>query len=166
MITILEKKINMAHTKLSNSRIRLDVSGRQVLAQIPSCGVSALGFIPLDLQGGVGVQGFFTMVVMHQDVAVGLPVDLAVESLRHMSSSAQMVRGASNAQKRLGSVLWRWFNFIPAWISNYLHFKIWDEITYPFLSSCSLVPPQLVSPNSQSNLQQKKNYCTAICICC
>ena len=21
---------------------------------------------------------------------------------------------------------------IPAWISNYIHFKMWDEITYPF----------------------------------
>ena len=23
---------------------------------------------------------------------------------------------------------------IPAWISNYVHFKMWDEITYPFLN--------------------------------
>ena len=21
---------------------------------------------------------------------------------------------------------------IPAWISNYIHYKVWDEITYPF----------------------------------
>ena len=21
---------------------------------------------------------------------------------------------------------------IPAWISNYIHYKLWDEITYPF----------------------------------
>ena len=23
---------------------------------------------------------------------------------------------------------------IPAWISNYIHFKVWDEIAYPFLN--------------------------------
>ena len=23
---------------------------------------------------------------------------------------------------------------IPAWISNYIHYKEWDEITYPFLN--------------------------------
>ena len=23
---------------------------------------------------------------------------------------------------------------IPAWISNYDHYKVWDEITYPFLN--------------------------------
>ena len=23
---------------------------------------------------------------------------------------------------------------IPAWTSNYIHYKMWDEITYPFLN--------------------------------
>ena len=23
---------------------------------------------------------------------------------------------------------------IPAWISNHIHYKVWDEITYPFLN--------------------------------
>ena len=23
---------------------------------------------------------------------------------------------------------------IPAWISNYIHYKVWDEISYPFLN--------------------------------
>ena len=23
---------------------------------------------------------------------------------------------------------------IPTWISNYIHYKVWDEITYPFLN--------------------------------
>ena len=23
---------------------------------------------------------------------------------------------------------------IPAWISNYIHYKVWDELTYPFLN--------------------------------
>ena len=23
---------------------------------------------------------------------------------------------------------------IPAWISNYIHYKLWDDITYPFLN--------------------------------
>ena len=26
-----------------------------------------------------------------------------------------------------------WLTLIPAWISNYIHYKVWDEITYPFL---------------------------------
>ena len=26
------------------------------------------------------------------------------------------------------------FTLIPACISNYIHFKVWDEITYPFLN--------------------------------
>ena len=25
-------------------------------------------------------------------------------------------------------------SLIPAWISNYIHYKVWDEITYPFLN--------------------------------
>ena len=24
--------------------------------------------------------------------------------------------------------------FIPAWINNYTHYNVWDEITYPFLN--------------------------------
>ena len=23
--------------------------------------------------------------------------------------------------------------FIPTWISNYIHYKVWDEVIYPFL---------------------------------
>ena len=26
------------------------------------------------------------------------------------------------------------FTLIPAWISNYIHYKVWGEITYPFLN--------------------------------
>ena len=32
----------------------------------------------------------------------------------------------------LGPLLPAWFNFIPACISNYTHYELWDEITYPF----------------------------------
>ena len=31
----------------------------------------------------------------------------------------------------LGPLLLTWFNLIPKWISNYIHYKVWDEITYP-----------------------------------
>ena len=27
---------------------------------------------------------------------------------------------------------WHALTLIPAWISNYIHYKVWDEITYPF----------------------------------
>ena len=25
-----------------------------------------------------------------------------------------------------------WMTLIPSWINNYIHYKVWDEITYPF----------------------------------
>ena len=28
----------------------------------------------------------------------------------------------------------RGLTLIPAWISNYTHYNVWDEITYPFLN--------------------------------
>ena len=31
-----------------------------------------------------------------------------------------------------GPLLLTWIDLIPAWISNYIHYKVWDEITYPF----------------------------------
>ena len=38
----------------------------------------------------------------------------------------------------MGYVVWGPFYYgltlIPTWISNYIHHKMWDEITYPFLS--------------------------------
>ena len=30
------------------------------------------------------------------------------------------------------SLLLTWNNFDPSWISNYIHYKMWYEITYPF----------------------------------
>ena len=37
--------------------------------------------------------------------------------------------------EHLGPLLLTWFTiFIPAWISNYIHYNVWDEITYPFLN--------------------------------
>ena len=30
------------------------------------------------------------------------------------------------------SLLLTWINVNPAWISNYIHYTVWDEITYPF----------------------------------
>ena len=34
----------------------------------------------------------------------------------------------------------KWIILIPAWISNYIHYKVWDEITYPFpnFNSCTI----------------------------
>ena len=31
-----------------------------------------------------------------------------------------------------GTLSQTWINFNLAWISNYIHYKVWDEITYPF----------------------------------
>ena len=37
--------------------------------------------------------------------------------------------GASNGPFYLHGL-----TLIPAWISNYIQYKLWDEITYPFLN--------------------------------
>ena len=29
---------------------------------------------------------------------------------------------------------WHGLTLILSWISNYIHYNVWDEITYPFLS--------------------------------
>ena len=34
----------------------------------------------------------------------------------------------------LGPLLLTWFNFNPSMVSNHIHYKMWDEITYPFLN--------------------------------
>ena len=30
--------------------------------------------------------------------------------------------------------VWLQYPLLPAWISNYIHYNVWDEITYPFLN--------------------------------
>ena len=35
---------------------------------------------------------------------------------------------------QLWPLLLTWINLIPAWISNYIHYNMQDEITYPFLN--------------------------------
>ena len=34
----------------------------------------------------------------------------------------------------LWPLLLTWINLYPAWISNYIHYNVSDEITYPFLN--------------------------------
>ena len=34
----------------------------------------------------------------------------------------------------LGPLLLTWYNLISAWMSNYIHYLVWDEITYPLLN--------------------------------
>ena len=34
----------------------------------------------------------------------------------------------------VGPLLLTWLILIPAWIGNYIHYEVWDEITYPFLN--------------------------------
>ena len=33
-----------------------------------------------------------------------------------------------------GRFYYHGLNLIPAWISNYIHYNVWYEITYPFLN--------------------------------
>ena len=44
-------------------------------------------------------------------------------------SSAKVARCCNK-----GPLLLTWFKFNPSMISNYIHYKMWDEITYPFLN--------------------------------
>ena len=37
-------------------------------------------------------------------------------------------------QKREWDMITLLLGFIPAWISNYIYYKVWDEIAYPFLN--------------------------------
>ena len=36
--------------------------------------------------------------------------------------------------EKQGPIYYHGLTLIPAWISNYIHYKMWDEITYPFLN--------------------------------
>ena len=40
-----------------------------------------------------------------------------------------------------------WINFDPAWISNYIHYEMWNEITYPLpnFNGCTVEVWELVS---------------------
>ena len=38
----------------------------------------------------------------------------------------------NNKNRVLGPLLLSWLTLIPAWISNHMPNKVWDEITYPF----------------------------------
>ena len=31
-----------------------------------------------------------------------------------------------------GPILLTWLTLIPAWISDYIHYEVWNEVTYPF----------------------------------
>ena len=31
-----------------------------------------------------------------------------------------------------GPLYKHFLTYIPAWVSNYIHYKVWNEITYPF----------------------------------
>ena len=40
----------------------------------------------------------------------------------------------------LGPFLFRCISFNSAWISNYIHYKVWTEMTYPFPNCNGLIP--------------------------
>ena len=42
--------------------------------------------------------------------------------------------------RRLGPFYWHGWTLIPAWISNYIHYKVWYEITYPFPNFNGAIP--------------------------
>ena len=42
------------------------------------------------------------------------------------------VRNQTNFPRYQGPLLVTWFNLIPQWMYNYIRYKVWDRITYPF----------------------------------
>ena len=42
------------------------------------------------------------------------------------------VGGRQTPPDTLGPFYLRELTLIPAWMINYIHYKVWDEITYPF----------------------------------
>ena len=54
--------------------------------------------------------------------------------MRHFNTRGSSYEPAFIDYNHLGFLLQTWINFNPAWISNYIHFEVWDEITYPFLN--------------------------------
>ena len=36
--------------------------------------------------------------------------------------------------KASSNFYYRGLTLIPAWVCNHIHYKVWDEITYPFLN--------------------------------
>ena len=65
------------------------------------------------------------------------------EITAHRCLTLNMPRYFSRSrQSWLNDVIWRPFYLhgltsIPTWISNYTHYKVWEEITYPFQKSSS-----------------------------
>ena len=43
-----------------------------------------------------------------------------------------LVKWAPDPRQRISNLTLFYFTLIPAWISNYIHCNVWDEITYPF----------------------------------
>ena len=67
------------------------------------------------------------------------PMNLAIRGAARSCWSIYKHRGQDEGScAGPGSDLWplllTWFNLNPAWISNYIHCNVWDEITYPFLN--------------------------------
>ena len=44
------------------------------------------------------------------------------------------MQGYITSHREKGHFYLHGLTLIPAWISNYIHYKVWDEITYPFLN--------------------------------
>ena len=49
----------------------------------------------------------------------------------HRALHIYIVREMATYKQNRGSFYWHGIQFIPAWISDYNHYKIWDELTYP-----------------------------------
>ena len=56
----------------------------------------------------------------------------SVSIIRRVRSKVMMLH--VNTIPAWGLFYYHGLTLIPAWISNYIHYKVWDEITYAFLN--------------------------------
>ena len=52
-------------------------------------------------------------------------------AFRQHTFHSQTEEGEADGETPSGPILLTWFNFSPAWIRNYMHYKVWDKRPYP-----------------------------------
>ena len=58
----------------------------------------------------------------------------SIGSCKGFVPKRQQTNARNNNRHSWGPFYYHGLTLIPAWISNYIHCKVWDEITYPFLN--------------------------------
>ena len=87
-------------------------------------------------QFGLTTTPNFKLIVWYQD-RIEIDASFSVMAVTTQTPKWHHNLGCASVVVTFGSL---WYHdrklyinsFIPAWISNHIHYKLWDEITYPF----------------------------------